>query len=983
LRLSSGNCGENAGQTLTVLDEMYIELKRREEDVRKRERDTLETYHHYMQNFVDLPEDSENRKAAMKRFEERALYASPMRPTTTSTTKDLRTSRYNVEKGRVKNNVMRFNTGENYRGQTYLGRQPSVTPGVGHVKNAAEKYSGSGPTSGAIDADSVIRVNNFALKTKHIDKKNPPTFHVGTGEASIAESGTAGPDDVLSSTSSQRKTSVPTSTTMSIASGMSGSGRSQSNSLSDSALHTNESISEGKAVADTEQITSIPSEKDLFLKAQEKAALAERDGKLEESNLKAELEERKKRMIQNVLGTWQRAAANNDEDSISANSFGNSTFGDGSITTFQSQTTGNQSVVFVTDAEMKLSNFIRENRDKILALARDENGPYADGTDVSFLTGTEEDDTSVGHSEFSSTLMEYNDAVEQAERAAKEMASAVARATASTSSVASYSSQTTRGSRLSSTSASIKKRRDSTKSSPSKKKSRWVQYWSEEHAKEYYFNPRTNTVQWERPEGAIIDDSNKANARASVSDLHTGELDADDENENSDSDAVVQLTEKEKLQASMRNWTLDEFLPDRKPLVKKKSRSSKRSSSSKKKSSKSRGFSILNEESSYISTGTKGSKGSKRSTRSSRSTGSNRSRNSMTLTETVVAIASPPSDEKSLWNKRNRKARKRVIRRSIWTLVISTALYKTATHFRGQQQPSHDISHDDIPSEITIPAASQMDGTNMNKGTKKEKDKRSKLQKQEEELRRKQREKDKFKSLDDFTATKAKPSPKKKKKTKTAKEEKIELAQNISVEIPIQKEPIQEEEKVEVDRSSNAESASGDSVTDSSPDNISISISSSPKVPEIPEVSLIVEESTTNTKTVELKEEVEEKVTQYHLQSRPKRCSIPILKGLSKNMCQEYDKDKSGVSFPRKKLHFDFSEDDLVDLLFITGIGKYQKTKPHEKMIEEENVPGIDSTTGEADNKHIACLFPFADLLVPECRADSTKTGTQIDSNII
>lgn len=351
----------------------------------------------------------------------------------------------------------------------------------------------------------------------------------------------------------------------------------------------------------------------------------------------------------------------------------------------------------------------------------------------------------------------------------------------------------------------------------------------------------------------------------------------------------------------------------------------------------------------------------------------------MTLTETVVAIASPPSDEKSLWNKRNRKARKRVIRRSIWTLVISTALYKTATHFRGQQQPSHDISHDDIPSEITIPA-SQMDGTNMNKGRKKEKDKRSKLEKQEEELRRKQREKDKFKSLDDFTATKAKPSPKKKKKTKTAKEEKIELTQNISVEIPIQKEPIQEE-KVEVDRSSNTESASGDSVTDSSSDNISISISSSPEVPEIPEVSLIVEESTTNTKTV-VEEEVEEKVTQYHLESRPKRCSIPILKGFSKNMCQEYDSDKSSVSFPRKKLHFDFSEDDLVDLLFITGIGKYQKTKPHEKMIEEENAPGIDSTT-EADNKHIACLFPFADLLVPECRADSTKTGTQIDSNII
>ena len=49
LRLASNPGKAEAGQTLTKLDEMYFELKRREESVRKRERDTLEKYHRYMQ----------------------------------------------------------------------------------------------------------------------------------------------------------------------------------------------------------------------------------------------------------------------------------------------------------------------------------------------------------------------------------------------------------------------------------------------------------------------------------------------------------------------------------------------------------------------------------------------------------------------------------------------------------------------------------------------------------------------------------------------------------------------------------------------------------------------------------------------------------------------------------------------------------------------------------------------------------------------
>merc|ERR1712232_645245 len=97
-------------------------------------------------------------------------------------------------------------------------------------------------------------------------------------------------------------------------------------------------------------------------------------------------------------------------------------------------------------------------------------------------------------------------------------------------------------------------------------------------------------------------------------------------------------TEEERIQYNVQNWSMDDFLPERK-IKKGKSRRSLKSDNA------SRG-----------SRGSKSSKGSRRSTVS----GSRKSKGVYaTLPKAIFAL---PKEDYSIWNAKNRKRRKKIVR---------------------------------------------------------------------------------------------------------------------------------------------------------------------------------------------------------------------------------------------------------------------------------------------------------------------------------
>jgi len=565
----------DVGQTLTKLDEMYLELKRREESVRRRERDTLQKYHKYM-NKGESTDFFLPQKVGQSAKGKQSIIKS----TSSDGTKGVGTYDYansDIEKGNVDKNVKKFNENE-----TTLSPITSrkLTSPSGNVKSAADKLN---------------NLNNSVTFTEEEEVHYPKSPRK-------AEYDPENPLEETKPLTPKKKTSK----TMSI------------------------------------------SEEALFQNAKKAAAMAEHDGKVEESNLQAKVAEQNARKMAKSMSSWGQE---DEFDNLTVTSYGNSSFGEsGSITTANSLANSQgSSLVFISEAEMRLTAFLKANTEAIASLSN-----HVQSTS---------DEYSETNSLFSgSARKEYDNVVLAAEKAARDMAATV----------------------LLTSSASVITENTVAKK---KRKEKWYQYWSEEHSREYYFQPSTGKVVWEPP--AEYEDSGTMVKKRDIEQNIT--------------------TEEEKIQYNVQNWSMDDFLPERKG--RKKSRKfSKRSSDESSRAS-------WGSRRSKGSRGSKGSKGSKGS-RSSRSINPNR--NSVPLPK---AILSSPKKDYSIWNSKNRKLRKKVVRRTIWGLVFTGVAYKTGTHTYSFYTSNNSVTQS--PSSEQVPNINSHENTQILSKKKKGKDKKN------------------------------------------------------------------------------------------------------------------------------------------------------------------------------------------------------------------------------------------------------------------
>lgn len=540
------------GQTLTKLDEMYFELKRREENVRKRERDTLEKYHRYMQK-GELPFLQTQTKGAV--VNRNGHFANDLRngiPDVSTSSMYYKDADFKVEQGNVDKNVKRFSS-RDINATASSPSQHIPTSGSGVVKSAADKINGGGYNQSV----------TFSADSKR--------------SSSVA----TGATEICSSSSSEYE---------------------MENFDSKTPMRKNMFLKSPKSPPMTEEA--------LFLNAQAAAAQAEHDGKVEESKLQAQLAERNANLMAKSLSSWKHE---DDSDNLTITSYGASSLEE-SITTANSQ---GSALIFVSEAEMRLTAFLKANTEALTNLSNHAN---SDDSDTNTLYSA-------------SARKEFDEAVGAAEQAAKEMAEAMA---------------WTSNSCAESATSSVKK----------KKKEKWLQYWSEEHAREYYYQPSTGKVAWEPP--SEYEDSGTMVKKSAIEE--------------------GKATEEEKVRYEVQNWSMDDFLPERKQ-----------------KKSKSKRNLMKNIDNDTASRGSKGSRGS-------RGTVGSRRRGLARQASLSQSILSSPDEDHSIWNKKNRKQRKKIVRRTIWGLVLTGVAYKTGTgiySFYSTNDEVAEVSVDPVPTEST------------------------------------------------------------------------------------------------------------------------------------------------------------------------------------------------------------------------------------------------------------------------------------------
>ena len=577
LKLATGGDkkSSDAGQTLTKLDEMYLELKRRSENVRKRERETLEKYHRFCQKggmnnggVSTIPSTEQSNTSGWNRSYHSNYKVGQADASSKGVGSYLKVSE--LDTGHVDKNVRKFSNKESSSFAMKSSPSRPLKTETGNVKLTTDKWNSLDHRSSNLKSSGVL--------------KNPKTIY----KSSVPTKATDANEHIDSSSTNFKNAQKLHN-------------QSPTQARNQEAKTRNQEAKE-QIKSPTEKKKTLTDEETLFLNAQKAADLAEKDGKEEETMLSV-------LSSKSVDGEKQ---GDEDSDNLTTTSYGNSSFG-GSITTATSQAS---SLVFITEAEMRLTAFLKANTEALASISHHVQST-SDQYDL---------DSQSIYSE--KARIEYNSAVSAAEKAAKDMADAVA---------------WTNAKAKSNSSVNVNKQ---------KKKEKWFQYWSEEHSREYYYQPSTGKVVWDPP--AAFEDSG-TKLKDKTKSVEEQEL----------------LSEDERMKYDVQNWSIDDFLPERK--------------GKKGKIKKSRRLSSFDDNMSIESRGSRGSKSSRisRGSRSSRSSRGSRRTRSGRASHVFLpkAIFSSPTKDYSLWNSRNRKLRKKVVRRTFWGIVMTGVIYKTGTSF--------------------------------------------------------------------------------------------------------------------------------------------------------------------------------------------------------------------------------------------------------------------------------------------------------------
>lgn len=579
--------------SMTALDEMYLELKRREESVRRRERETLEKYRSYMHSASNtFAGDLSGAVPAGSATNRRTSFRSPA--------SFRRSDAALVTPNANKNNAAAADATP--RSSSY--RRPDAVSGdaadeevrrldsltkSGTVGKGVSRYEGesgvASPTSSRRPVDTV--------------DENAP---IGT------------PDAAATSTSSSPSVAKALTYDGAVSDVKSRPLENQSSQTTATTDAASGSFAADGGAAKDENTAVVAKEEDSDNSADDHWTLNIREG-------------------------------DDDDDSLTVLSYGASTI---ASTLDESVRNSGAPVVFVSEAEMKLTHFLQANKEAIAKLSSDIHSasPSVTSNITSPTTGRQ-------------VKKDYMEAVANAERAAKMMADAVAETTHAPTDDA-----------------------DKTKNR-SGHHSGWYEYWSEEHQRSYYFEPSTNTVSWEAP-----DEYN------------------DTTNVRGDDDGGPK-TEEERLQCNMQNWSMDDFLPENHNQGKVATRpggGGVKSADGKKKRRRKRRECA--DDRSVLSRSSRKSTSSRRSLRS----------NASSMSQLSRSILAPPKKKYSLWNERNRKRRKRLIRRTFWSLVLAVVACQAGKRLYQRYGPDHGVVVEDA-----VPVVEEVVSKRRKKKKKKEK----------------------------------------------------------------------------------------------------------------------------------------------------------------------------------------------------------------------------------------------------------------------
>ena len=240
----------------------------------------------------------------------------------------------------------------------------------------------------------------------------------------------------------------------------------------------------------------------LFIDCQETAQQARHDDNVEESFILALLAEQNADEMARSVVSW---GCEDESDILTTTTYSSSSLTCSSSSLDDITVTNNSqdghSISSLFEAEVHVTSFLKFNKDALINLSNHLQPTQTDFDSQSAL----------------STIREADEAVLTAEKVAQGMEN------------------------------EIKNWTNAGQDIENRNADKWVQYWSEEHAREYYHQPSTGKVVWELP--------------MEVSDVNICERNT---------------SQEKKMTYEVQNWSLDGFLRDEEP--KKKKRKKKKSS---------------------------------------------------------------------------------------------------------------------------------------------------------------------------------------------------------------------------------------------------------------------------------------------------------------------------------------------------------------------------------------------------------------------